>query len=110
MGGRFEEALTAGAQFVSPDKPGLLKILISLMITWFGDVIRFRVNDKEIYFSDQIETIEKFNIKFPNLDLSFVMYELDSLQSEIDRNINQNLILLKIVFELAMLISKSSRK
>jgi DNA polymerase-3 subunit delta' len=107
LGSKFDDALSVGSQFLTPDKPDLLKILISLVITWFGDVIRYRSNYSDIYYSEFLETIEKFNSKFPQLDLSSIMFEMDRLTSEIDRNINQNLILLKIVFELSMLISKT---
>lgn len=110
LGGKFEEALNAGSQFLSSDKPDLLKILISLILTWLGDIIRFRAGKSGIYFSAFQETIEKFNQKFPELELSVVMFELDRLSSEIDRNVNQNLILLKMVYELALLISKTPTK
>lgn len=110
LGGRFDEAMNTGNWFLSQDKSDLLKILISLILTWFSDVARFRNGYHDIYFADYSETIKKFNDRFMDISLTEIMFVLDQLASEIDRNVNQNTILLKIVYELALLISPRSKR
>ncbi len=107
LGGRFDEALITGNWFISQEKSDMLKILISLILTWLSDVVRSRKGDNNIFFNEYSDTIKKFNSRFQNISLSEIMFVLDQLSSEIDRNVNQNIILLKMVYELAFLISRS---
>ncbi|QQS37952.1 MAG: hypothetical protein IPM56_08450 [Ignavibacteriales bacterium] len=109
LGNRFEEALTTGSEFLNSDKQDMIKILISLIIAWFADVVRWRAGKDPVFYFEYLDTIEKFNSKFSELVLADIMFNLDRLSMEVDRNINQNLILLKLVYELAFFIKRGAK-
>ena len=76
-----------------------------MIIIWLNDFQKFRMGIREFYFTDHIETIEKFNQKYPNLELNIIVYKLERLAYVFQNNVNINLIVLNIIFELSALVS-----
>lgn len=95
----FEEALTESDQVK-------IKLLIRMLMTWLNDFQKFR-SDKVgyIYFKSHLETLEKFNNKFPEVDIREVSNNLDKISSYLRNNINLNLAVSNIVFELSSLVA-----
>lgn len=62
------------------------------------------------FFKEYKETLQKFNSKFPDVDLKDTVFNLDKLSSYIKSNINVNLLTANIIFELSALTIKPSVK
>ncbi|MFO7446505.1 MAG: hypothetical protein R6W90_09065 [Ignavibacteriaceae bacterium] len=106
FGRKYHSALTEILPFVTDGGADSVKLLIQMIIIWLNDVQKFRYKTEEFYFNEHKETLEKFNIKFPDIEVNEVVYNLDRLSSLISNNINLNLIALNIIFELSSLTNK----
>ena len=62
------------------------------------------------FFKQYKETLEKFNSKFPDVDLKDTVFHIDRLSSYIKNNINVNLLTANIIFELSTLTTKPAVK
>ncbi len=106
FGRRFHSALEQFNQMLSDNDSDSLKLLINMMIIWLNDVQKFRLGINDYYFLDYIETLEKFNNRFPDISLTKIVQKLEHLSSIIQNNINVNIIVLNIVYELSALTAK----
>ncbi len=75
-------------------------IILDFIVKWFLDVLRSRSNIQPEYFSTQIETIEKFNQRYGNYDLSEIISKLEYLNSLRRRNINLNICISSVIFQI----------
>jgi len=105
FGKKFNSALDKFSQFISENNSDAVKLIIQMIIIWLNDFQKFRMGIREFYFTDHIETIEKFNQKYPNLELNIIVYKLERLAYVFQNNVNINLIVLNIIFELSALVS-----
>jgi DNA polymerase-3 subunit delta' len=80
-------------------------VLIRMIITWLNDLQKHRFNMKTFFFKDHSETLEKFNTKFPDVELGEVISRVDRLSSLIRNNVNQSLLSANLVFELSSITS-----
>ncbi len=110
FGRKFHSAISEFTDFLSDNSVESLKLIIQMMIIWLTDVMRFRFNIGNYYFKKHIETLEKFNNRFPNIDLQKTIFRLDRLATSTQNNINQSLIVLNIIFELAALTTPQMNK
>ncbi len=110
FGRKYHSALSTFSDFLSDNSTESLKLIIQMMIIWLTDVMKFRLNNREYYFTKNVETLEKFDNRFPGIDLQKTIFKLDKLASSIQNNINQNLIILNIMFELASLTTPQMNK
>lgn len=107
FGNKYHSALNEMSYFLKGNSSDLIKILISVILLWLNDVQKHKATEKISYFNNFSETVEKFNTKFPNVDLTEIIFNLDQLNSLIQNNINVNVIALNIIFELSALTKKS---
>ena len=77
-----------------------------MLITWLNDLQRNKLGVKHYFFNDYKETLEKFNLKFPNVETKDSVFNLDRLSTYIKNNINTNLITANIIFEISSLSTK----
>jgi hypothetical protein len=105
FGRKYSSALDLFSEFISENDTDSIKLLVQMIIIWLNDFQKYRLGIKEYYFSDYIETIEKFQQKFPNLELNNIVYKLEKLASVFQNNVNINLVVLNIIFELSALTS-----
>jgi DNA polymerase-3 subunit delta' len=103
LGGKFNSALDEFNEFTADKDSDSIKLLIQMIITWLNDVQKFKLNISGYYFIDYAETIEKFNKKFPAVELNNIVIKLENFSSIIQNNVNINLIILNIVYELSAL-------
>jgi hypothetical protein len=75
-----------------------------MIITWLNDIQKFRLNIKKFFYKDYIETLEKFDSKFPDVDLSDITSRLDRLSNLPRNNINPSLLAACLIFELASVV------
>jgi len=106
FGRKFHSALNEFSGYVSDNNNESIKLLIQMIIIWLNDLQKFRNNINRIYFKEHLETFEKFNKKFPLVELNDIVIKIDRLSSLIQNNVNLNLIILNIIFELSSLTGK----
>ncbi len=80
-----------------------VQFFISALIKWLKDVNKHKYTGEIDTFRNHEDTIVKFNSKFNNLNLGQSILKLEQLMKLIDNNLNLNIILLGIIFELSAL-------
>lgn len=109
FGGKFDSALNEISPFLSENNSDSLRLLIKMIISWLNDIQKHRFKLNDYFFDDHLETLRKFNSKFPEIELNEIILKLDYLSSIIKNNINLNLIALNIIYELASLTKRVNR-
>ncbi len=105
FGRKYHSALEEFAPFLKENNTDSIKLILQLIVIWLNDFQKFGFGNNDFYFGDYKETLEKFHKRFPGLEIGHTVYKLDRLASLIKNNVNLNLIVLNIVFELSLLVS-----
>jgi len=96
----FEDTLTDNDQIK-------IKLLIKMLLIWLNDFQKFRLNKMDtLYYNKHIETFEKFNSKFPGIDIREVTNNIDKISTYLRNNINLNVAISNIIFQLSSLIPR----
>lgn len=105
FGRKYHSAFTEFEDAISDSDQLKLKLLIRLVLIWLNDFQKLKSNlsNDSIFFSKHIETLEKFYAKFPQVELARVTNNLDKISSSFKNNINLNVAVSNIVFELSQL-------
>ena len=103
FGKKYDSALAEFSQFISDSDVETIRLLIQMIIIWLNDIQKHRFNLDDYYFETHLDTLTKFNLKFPNLQITNCVYVLDRLSSMVQNNVNINLIVINTIFELANL-------
>ncbi|MEI7812518.1 MAG: hypothetical protein WCJ01_08845 [Ignavibacteria bacterium] len=80
-----------------------IKLIIQMITYWLNDAQRERISFPAFYFSNNIETIQKFNRRFLKTNILSVISNLNILERSIDSNVNLNIVALSIILELSSL-------
>ena len=80
-----------------------IQLIIRMIITWLNDLQKRKLNIDHFFFKQHKETLEKFNSKFPDVELKDPVFQIDRLSSYIKNNINVNILTANIIFELSAL-------
>jgi len=110
FGRKYHSALMEINKLLEENAVENLRIVIQMIITWLKDVQKFRFRADKYFFEKHVETLEKFNTRFPDLKLNDIVSKLDRFASVLKNNINPNLIALNIIFELASLTIPKKEK
>ena len=103
---KYHSALMEFEEILSESDVTRIKLIITMIIIWLNDFQKYRLNeDNCFFFSKQIETLEKFKAKFPDVDVAEVTNNLDRISSSFRNNINLNIAVSNIVFQLSKLTS-----
>lgn len=97
LGKKFHAAYSEIQDLISDDSYNL-KLLIQMIITWLNDLQKHRLEGKNYFYSDYMDTLEKFNNKFPKSNIHNVVFNLDKLSSLVDNNINPNLLTMNLIY------------
>jgi DNA polymerase III subunit delta' len=100
---KFHSAMDAISYFLKEDSANRMRILIQMIIIWLNDIQRQRIGNNNFFFDRYTETLEKFNTRFPLINLNDTTVRIDYFGSIIQNNISLNLIAINIIFELAAL-------
>ncbi len=103
FGKKYDSALLEFSQFISDGDAETIRLLIQLIIIWLNDLQKYKLNTDDYYFKKHLETLEKFNQKFPDIEVTNCVYTLDRLSAMLQNHININLIVINTIFELANL-------
>ncbi|MDQ7816106.1 MAG: hypothetical protein RDU14_03720 [Melioribacteraceae bacterium] len=80
-----------------------LKLIIKLIKIWLNDAVKNRFALTNFYFLEFIETLEKFNQKFVDVNIDLLYDRLSFLEESCDRNLNLNVLALNLIFEIGAL-------
>jgi DNA polymerase III subunit delta' len=86
------------------------KILIDLFITWFNDTLKSKYNLSFIRFKDYEDSLIKFNSRFSEADINKIVTKLNEYKDAIDKNVNLNLTMMNVIFELASIGMKVNER
>ncbi|MCU0414013.1 MAG: hypothetical protein MUE91_06385 [Ignavibacteriaceae bacterium] len=104
FGRKFNSAFDELNSVISDQSSVNFPILIGMIITWLNDIQKFRLDIKKYFYKDHIETLEKFDNKFPDVDLSDITSRLDRLSNLPRNNISPSLLSASLIFELASVV------
>lgn len=103
LGKKFTLAYNEISEFLKNSDSQRLKIFIFMIISWLNDLQKHRILKNNFFFDDHKETLEKFNKKFPDANVNDIVIKLDRLSSLLDNNINPNLIVMNMIYNIASL-------
>lgn len=106
FGNRFHSALEEFNSVITEQGSESFKILVLMIISWLNDLQRYRSGLDHSYFDDYPETIQKFNLKFSNVELNEIVFKLDKSASLLKNNVNLSTLTLNIITELSQLTRK----
>lgn len=86
-----------------------IRLIIRMLLTWLNDLQKHKHNISTYFFKQHEETLEKFNSKFPDIELGDLVFKLDRLSSYTSNNVNINLLTANIIFELSALTSPAKK-
>jgi len=104
FGRKFDSAFNVINSVLAKDKSSRFKILISMMLAWLNDVQKHKLNINQFYYKDKIDTVLKFNSKFPNVDINSATSKIERLSNLTQNNINPSLLSANLIFELSSII------
>jgi len=106
FGKKYHSAFMEFEEMLSESDVMRIRLIITMIIIWLNDYQKYRlVEDGRFFYSNQIETLDKFKAKFPDVDVAEVTNNLDRISSSFQNNINLNIAVSNIVFQLAKLTS-----
>ena len=106
IGRKYYSAFQELSSLIQNDVEGRTKLIFRLIKNWLIDVIKVNHSYNNYYFNDYIETFSKFNERYGAVRIDEVIRNLDKIENHFNQNINLNVLILNIIFELARLSSK----
>lgn len=103
FGRKYHSALNEFSTFISEGNSESVKILIKMIIVWLNDVQKYKYGKDDFFFKSHRETLEKFNKRFPEIELNEIVAQLDNLISVFQKNVNMNTIILSLIYKLSAL-------
>ena len=103
FGHKFHSAFDEFSELLKDQSAENIQLIIKMIITWLNDLQKHKLGINHYFFKEYKETLEKFNAKFPDVELNNIALKLDRLSSHIKNNININLLAANIIFELSEL-------
>lgn len=105
FGKKFHSAYSEFEDISKESDNEYFSLIISLLIQWLNDFIKFRSDSGKILFNDYIETFEKFHSRYPEINLLPLANRLDEISSRLKNNINLNLAISNVIAEIAEVIN-----
>jgi DNA polymerase III subunit delta' len=103
FGRKYHSALDELNSLLTDQSSEQIQLIIKMLLIWLNDLQKHKQNIRNYFFKEHQETLEKFNSKFPDVELEEVVFRLDRLSSYVKNNININLLTANIIFELSAL-------
>lgn len=105
FGKKFHSAFNELSSLLAEEGSDNIQLIIKMIITWLNDLQKYKMNVDHYFFKQHKETLEKFNSKFPDVELMDIVYRIDKLSSYVKNNVNINLLAANLIFELSALTS-----
>lgn len=106
FGKRFHSAFSEFSEIIEDQDQTQLKLIIKMIIIWLNDIHRYRNNYDNYFYKDHLETIQKFQTKFPDIELNYVTNKIDNIGNILRNNVNLNTAIANLVSELSAIIPK----
>lgn len=107
LGRKYNSAFDELSKMLADKSADNIKLVVKMIIIWLNDLQKHRYQLNKYFFKDHVETLRKFNSKFPNVNLQNITFTLDKLSTLVKSNININLIAANLIFELSALTAKN---
>ena len=107
FGRKFNSAIDELNTVLSDQSSMNFQIIVGMIITWLNDVQKYRLNVQKYFYKDYLETLEKFQDKFPDVELNEISSRLEKLSNLTRNNINPSLLSANLTFELASVVLES---
>lgn len=107
FGRKFNSSMDELNTVLSDQRSLNFQIVVGMIVTWLNDVQRYRLNINQFYFKDYEDTLEKFQNKFPEVQLNEISSRLEKLSNLTRNNINPSLLSANLTFELASVVLES---
>jgi DNA polymerase-3 subunit delta' len=104
FGRKFNSAFEELNSVLSDQASAGYQIIVGMILTWLNDIQKNRLNINRYFFKDHLETLEKFNSKFPEVQLNEISSRLEFLSNLPRNNINPSLLSANLIFELASVV------
>jgi DNA polymerase-3 subunit delta' len=108
FGKKYHSAFEEFKLLLSDQSAENIQLIIRMIITWLNDLQKHKLDIDHFFFKQYKETLQKFNSKFPDVDLKDTVFHIDRLSSYLKNNINLNLLTANIIFELSSLTFKQA--
>jgi DNA polymerase-3 subunit delta' len=105
FGRKFHSAFEEFNLLLGDKNPENVQVILKMIITWLNDLQKYKNGIDQYFFAVHKETLEKFNSRFPDVELKDIVFKLDQLSSSLKNNVNLNLLIANIIFELSALPS-----
>ncbi|MCF6270707.1 MAG: hypothetical protein L3J41_13415 [Melioribacteraceae bacterium] len=106
LGHRYNTAIKLFNNLIEKKSKNVVPIIIQLFVTWFIDVQKMKIGSGNIHFKKYEDTIQKFIAKFDYVQLDEIIFSLTNLRNEMDKNINLNLLILNIIFNITAITKR----
>jgi DNA polymerase-3 subunit delta' len=106
MARRYNTAIKLFTGAIEENPKLIIPIIVQLLISWLNDVQKYKAGIETLQFTNHKETITKFIDKFESAEIDTIVFKLTELNKNIDFNINLNLIILNIIFNLSALAKR----
>lgn len=100
---KFQTAFKEFNDVMDQNSVKSFQIIIDLILAWLNDSIKEKFNLDNISFNKYKETLEKFNARFKSADISLLTSKLVEYRNSPNRNVNLNILVMNVIFELASL-------
>ena len=98
---KFQTAFKEFSDVIDQNSVMSFQIIVDLIIAWLNDSLKEKFSVENISFKKYSETLEKFNARFRNTDISAVTSKLVEYRNSPNRNVNLNILVMNVIFELA---------
>jgi len=109
LGRKFHSAIEEINKMVANDIESF-KLLLLLILRWFSDLQKYKVNKENFFFVNHKETFQKFLTKFPEIKYLEIVSKIENLLSLCSKNINLNILILDLTVELGKFTVESGIK
>ncbi|MGB5530042.1 MAG: hypothetical protein WBQ32_08730 [Ignavibacteriaceae bacterium] len=104
FGRKFYSAFDELNSILSDKNTTNYPIIVGMIIAWINDLQKHRLNMNRFFYKDHAETLEKFNSKFPDINLNNITASLDRLSGLPRNNVNPSLLSASLIFELSSVV------
>ena len=105
LGKRYNSAIEELNSIFSDQKAENIQLIVKMILTWLNDLYKYRSGTKVYFYKDYEETLEKFNSRFPDINLIEAVKNIDRLASIVKNNVNQNLLSANLIYEISAITS-----
>ncbi len=101
LGKKYNTAYQEFIEIIESKSATAFQILIDLIISWLNDSNKQKYKFNELKFNDNIDTLEKFNVRYNKVNVNKIIDKLVILRNSIRNNVSLNLLAMNVIFEIA---------